>query len=111
MGFAAGLHYFYGHLRIPDAAAYQGGIKYQSFHKAVSGTAQNLILVRLSHASGRIGAAVDGKAFAVSVHKKAGNAGQDLDRDFGVVSQKIHLSIGNKQLGKLMGCLGNRVRL
>ena len=71
MGAFTRTHDFHGQLGVTDPPPDQGGVKDQCLHKSVPGPPQDLILFRLTHPSGRVGAAVDGKAFVITVNKKA----------------------------------------
>ena len=110
MGAFAGLEDFHGKGRVPDPPADQSSIKDQSFHKAVPGTPQDLVLIRFRNASGRVGAAVDGNALEISVDEKAGEAGKQLDGDRRFVGFQTGFPVGDIFFGKIMG-VGRHIRV
>ena len=104
--FARG-HDLHGQPGIADAPPDQGGVEYQSFHKAVPGAAHDLVFLRLADAPGGVGAGVDGDTGVVPVDQQAGDAGEQLDDHIVVLFDQADLAVGNITLGEPVGVTGH----
>ena len=107
VGAFTGAHDLHGELGITDPAPDQGSVEHKSLYKSVPGSPHHLVLVRLAHASGRIGAAVDGEAFVIAVNEQAGDAGEQLDNHLLRVLHQPDLPVGEVFLGKFVDILGH----
>ena len=102
-GGAPDLQVFHSQLRIPDATPDQSGVENQRFDKAVVRAAQDFVVLRFLHASGRIGPRVDHHRLIIPLNEKRQGARKHTGDDGRDILRQRHFHIGDKVTGEILG--------